>query len=105
MATNDKALGFLGLLYVSGEAVIGEDLGDLRKCKLLIAAKDASSNQALSLKRKAREMHLPMIEEYSKSELGHALGKGEVAFVGITESRAASAFIEKAGLLKGVRKT
>jgi ribosomal protein L7Ae-like RNA K-turn-binding protein len=94
-AKNDR-LGFLGLLYVAHKALIGEELySSLHKVALLLVAKDATSNQALSTKRRAQSAHVPMIEEFSEEELGAALGHDSVTFVGIIDEKAAGAYLKK----------
>jgi ribosomal protein L7Ae-like RNA K-turn-binding protein len=94
-STNDR-LGFLGLLYVAHKAVIGEELySSLAKVRLLLVAKDATSNQALSTKRRATLAHVPLLEEFTEQELGNALGHDSVTFVGIIDEKAAGAYLKK----------
>jgi ribosomal protein L7Ae-like RNA K-turn-binding protein len=97
---NDTAkhelLGFLGLLYVGKKALIGEELTSrLGKVKLLIKASDATSNQALGLKRKAINAHIPFVESFTKDELGAALGHNDVTYIGIIDEKAAGAYLKK----------
>ena len=92
----DERLGFLGLLYVAHKVVIGEELiENFSKVSLLIMAKDATSNQSASLKRKAERNHLPLIEDFSKAEMGQALGHEEITFLGIIDKKAAGAYLKK----------
>lgn len=98
--TNEKKrelLGFLGLLYVGHKAYIGEELvSRLSQVKLLIKATDAASNQALGFQRKAEAQHIPFAKEsFSKDDLGLALGHEDVTYIGITDSKAAGAYLMK----------
>jgi|LAHS01.1.fsa_nt_gb ribosomal protein L7Ae-like RNA K-turn-binding protein len=96
-------LGFLGLLYVAHKVAIGEDLAEhFSKVKLLLMASDATSNQALSLEKKATSAHVPLIKEFTKKELGQALGHDEVTFLGIIDEKAAGAYLKKSA--EGVKK-
>jgi ribosomal protein L7Ae-like RNA K-turn-binding protein len=89
-------LGFLGLLYVAHKALIGEELfSSLHKVHLLLVATDATSNQALSTKRRAQNAHIPLIEEFTEAELGQALGHDSVTFIGIIDEKAAGAYLKK----------
>lgn len=92
----DRALGLIGMLYVSHRALIGEELAhSLGKVRLLIAGNDLSSAQSLSLLKKAETLALKVDTTYSSEELGSALGRKKVSFVGITEKKAANAYLEK----------
>lgn len=96
MKSKQDLLGFLGLLYVGDKALIGEELLEhLSKVALLIVANDAESGQSESLKRRAQSAHIPMSELFSKEELGQALGHASVTFVGITDKKAAGAYLKK----------
>jgi ribosomal protein L7Ae-like RNA K-turn-binding protein len=96
MSTSNDRLGFLGLLFVAHKALIGEELlSSLTKVHLLIVAKDATSNQALSTKRRAQNAHIPLYEEFTESELGAALGRDTVTFIGIIDEKAAGAYLKK----------
>jgi ribosomal protein L7Ae-like RNA K-turn-binding protein len=91
-----ELLGFLGLLYVGHKALIGEELVTrLLQVKLLIKATDATSNQALGLKRKAVNAHIPFVESFSEDELGSALGHENVTYIGIIDDKAAGAYLKK----------
>lgn len=106
MMENEKAkskLGFLGLLYVAHKVVIGEDLAEhFSRVKLLLMASDATSNQALGFEKKALAAHVPLIKEFTKKEMGQALGHDEVTFLGITDEKAAGAYLKKSA--EGVKK-
>ncbi len=98
-----QVLGFLGLLYVSKRAIIGEDfLSHLDKAKFVIVANDLTSNQSLMIKKQILSRHLPIDEKsFSSEELGNALGHGGVNFIGILDKKAALAYVSKS--LKGAK--
>lgn len=100
---NKQLLGFLGLLYVSKRAIIGEDfLSHLDKTKFVVIANDLTSNQSLMIKKQIKNRHLPVDEKsFSSEELGQALGHGGVNFIGIVDKKAALAYVSKS--LKGAK--
>jgi len=92
----DRALGLLGMLYVSHKALIGEELThSLSKVYLLIASTNTSSSQYHSLLKKAKTLALKVDLTYQSEELGAALGREKVTFVGITDQKAALAYLKK----------
>ncbi len=100
---NKQLLGFLGLLYVSKRAIIGEDfLSHLDKAKFVVIANDLTSNQSLMIKKQIKNRHLPVDEKsFSSEELGKALGHDGVNFIGIVDKKAALAYVSKS--LKGAK--
>lgn len=99
----DPRLGFLGILYVSQKAIIGEDfISHLDKVRFVIMANDISSGQGEAIKKKILARHLPISETFSSKELGLALGHSEINFIGITDKKAAMAYISKS--MKGAAK-
>lgn len=99
----DPRLGFLGLLFVSNRAIIGDDfLSHLDKVRFVVMANDIESGQGEKIKKKILARHIPTSESFSSIELGEALGRGGVNFIGITDKKAAMAYISKS--MKGVRK-
>ncbi len=99
----NQLLGFLGLLYVSKRAIIGEDfLSHLDKAKFVVIANDLSSNQSQMIKKQIVSRHLPLDDKsFSSEELGNALGHGGVNFIGIVDKKAALAYVSKS--LKGAK--
>lgn len=92
----DDRLGLLGLLFVAHKALIGEELlAALPKVRLLLEATDAHSGTALSLERRAKSAHIPLIQEYSEAELGRALGRERITFIGLIDEKAAGAYLAK----------
>ena len=96
-------LGFIGLLYKAHKLEIGASLWQKKgQVKLFAKASDATSGEALHHQKKILSAHLPYLElPLSKGEIGAALGKEEVSFLGITDKKAALAFIYKAHAIKG----
>ena len=99
----DSRLGFIGILYRSHDALIGEKLlTHLNEVKLVVVANDISSNQAKSSLRSIESRHIPTVFGPSSLELGKAVGHEIVNFVGITSKKAASSYLEKT--MKGAKK-
>lgn len=90
---NDSTLGFIGILFKGHKALIGNEAKNCLKGRLAFLAKDASFNT------KKEVSHLlegiPVIERYSKIELGEALGYSEVSFILITDQKAATSLSRK----------
>lgn len=77
----------LGLVARGGNLVFGEALYPLiakGSIYLVILASDASANSTKKVNDKCAFYHVPVLQTSTKSELGHAIGKGEVAALGIT---------------------
>ena len=92
---NNK-LGFLGILFRANSAKIGPDLEvNALKAKLVIVAKDITSNTGKAFLSRLKENNIPYIEEFSKSELGNAVGRDVVNYIGIFDSKAAKAYLRK----------
>lgn len=92
----EKVLGLMGLLYKAHKAYIGAELlAHLDKCYFVFVAKDLSSGTSLRYKKKMLASETPMDESFSMKELGDALGKPPVSFVGIVDKKAANAIISK----------
>lgn len=89
--------GFIGLLFKGDKLLIGKELQNhMDKVALFVMAKDASSNESERLKKKILRAHRPFLTtSLTKEEMGEALGRDEVTFIGITDKKAAFAFIEK----------
>ncbi len=89
-------LGFLGILFRANKARIGDELDkSLMKADLVIVATDATSNTAEAFIRRLTEHAIPHRIEFTKEELGEALGRKEVNFIGIYDSKAAKAYLRK----------
>ncbi len=90
---NDSTLGFIGILFKGHKALIGNEAKNCSKGKLAFLASDASLNT------KKEVSHLlegiPVIERYSKAELGEALGYPEVSLILVTDKKAATSLLRK----------
>lgn len=77
----------LGLVARGGNLVFGEALYPLlakNQVFLVILASDASANTTKKVNDKCTFYKVPLRVADPKSALGHAIGKGEVAALGIT---------------------
>ena len=98
----DPRLGFLGILYVSRRAMIGEDfLSHLDKVRFVVKANNLTSNQSKSIEKMVISRHIPMDDSFTSAELGNALGHDEINFIGIVDKKAALAYVSKS--LKGAK--
>ena len=98
----DPSLGFLGILYVSRRAIIGEDfLSHLDKVRFVVKANNLTSNQSKSIEKMVISRHIPMDDSFTSVELGNALGYDEINFIGIVDKKAALAYVSKS--LKGAK--
>lgn len=89
-------LGFLGILFRANKARIGDELDKtLLKANLVIVASNAMSNTAQAFTRRLSEHAIPFKIEFTKEELGSAVGRNEVNFIGIYDSKAAKAYLRK----------
>lgn len=93
----DNFKGMLGLCRKAGKVVPGVEMIEKskKKCVLLVSACDVSERTA----RKIKEFNIKTIHtDMTKDELGSALGLGNVAVIGITESGFATALESKQGV-------
>lgn len=80
----------LGLAFKAKRILIGEDIFASLKNKkiaLIILAIDASENTKKRFHDKAKFYNVEIIEQFSKIELGEALGKGYVSALGILDTK------------------
>lgn len=102
---NDR-LQRLGLATRAGAIVFGEALyTDLsrKKIALVILAEDASANTRKKVHDKCTTYQVPVVTLATKAALGHAIGKSDVAAIGITNVNIAKAFLndKKEGVIDG----
>ena len=86
----------LGLAFKAKRILIGEDILTALKSKkvvLIILASDVSDNTKKRFHDKAKFYNTEIIEAFSKSELGEALGKGYVSAIGILDIKIKDKFI------------
>lgn len=92
----DNKLGFLGILFRANKAKIGPDLdANALKAQLVVVASDVTSNTAKSFISRLEANKIPYVTEYSKSELGNAVGREIVNYIGIFDQKAAKAYLRK----------
>ena len=95
MSHND-ALGFLGLLYPSHQAIIGEELHKrMEEVTLIVAATDLDSGESLRTLGRIKRAHKPLSQTFTAKEIGKALGHSEVKFLGIVNKKAAMSYLLK----------
>lgn len=86
----------LGLALKAKRILIGEDIFAAlknKKVELIILASDVSENTKKRFHDKAKFYNVEIIEKFSKSELGDALGKGYVSAIGILDIKLKEKFI------------
>lgn len=87
---NDKDLGFIGLLFKAHRAEIGEmALSKIKDANYAFVASDASENTLKKVNLLLERYLIPHSNKYTKEELGHALGYGEVSLVVVLDKKAA----------------
>lgn len=92
----NKKLGFLGILFRANKAFIGPTLDEkLLKMKLVIVATDISSSTSARMLSRIKENGIPYIKEFSVEELGFAVGRDKVNFIGISDIKAVNAYLKK----------
>lgn len=94
----NKILGKIGLCRKAGKTIIGaKDVTESiiqRKVSLVIIAKDTAENTTRPVLRTAEERNVPVLmTEFSKEELGNAVGYADVAVIGIADKGFAKSFI------------
>ncbi len=90
---NDSTLGFIGILFKGHKALIGNEAKNCSKGKLAFLASDASLNTKKEVSHLLED--IPVIERYSKVELGEALGYPEVSLILVTDKKAATSLLRK----------
>jgi ribosomal protein L7Ae-like RNA K-turn-binding protein len=99
----DARLGFLGILYASHRALIGDELfRHLEKVHFIVMANNLSSGQSKMWQKKISSRHIPTDAiSFNAKELGKALGHEEINFIGITDKKSAISYVTKS--TKGVK--
>ncbi len=98
MESEKNLLGFIGLLFRANKIQIGANLWHhMDQVSLFLKAVDAKSGEALRYEKKIKSRHLPLLEvPLTMAELGSALGRSEVTFIGVLDKKAAMAVLSKA---------
>lgn len=90
----NKLLSFLGLVMKSGSLISGEEtvIKELKKSnvKLVIAAKDLSSNSKKKVKDKCSFRNVDFVFVATKEDLGKSIGKNFRGIIGITDQKMAN---------------
>lgn len=93
----NRFFNFLGLAKKSGSILEGYSKCDDKKNKdkivLYIISKDASDSTRGKFKNRCNENAIPYIEDFSKEDLGSALGRPEVMILGILDKNMAKKLI------------
>ncbi len=87
-----RLLGLLGLANRGGNLIYGDSIYyslPKNKVRLVILATDASANTTKKVMDKASFYLASVVSFATKAELGHALGKGDIAVVGIMDANLA----------------
>ena len=91
-----KTLGFIGILNRGRKTLIGSAaLEGLAKGRFAFLAKDASENTRKEARSALRKHPLPLNEEFSKAELGNAIGYESVSFLVVTDAHAAKKLVKE----------
>ena len=99
---NNRALGYLGLARRGNNIVIGEEpVGAACRAshaRLLILAKDAGDSVSHRAEYFVRSGKPPLIRvDYTKDEMGTALGRNVCPIAAVTDVRLALAFVKAMG--------
>ena len=87
---HDKTLGFIGILNRGRKTLIGSAaLEGIGKGRFAFLAKDASANTRKEAPSALKKNPLPLNEEFTKAELGAAIGYESVSFLVVTDAHAA----------------
>lgn len=92
-----KFFNFLGLAKKSGNILEGYNKCDEEKRRkniyLFIISKDASESSKKKFKNYCNDNNIQYIEDFSKEELGLALGRAEIKILGILNKNMAEKLI------------
>ena len=91
----DNVLGFIGILFRANKAIIGESARLSKKGRVAFLAIDASEATKKEIIHLCKTSSTPLYEDYSKGELGSAVGYSEVSYVLIIDKKAATSLEKK----------
>lgn len=93
----NKFFNFLGLIKRSGNLIEGYSKCDEQRNKidfyLMIISIDASNSTQKKFKNHCTIKQIPLIENFSKEELGNPIGREEVKVLAITDKNMAKKLI------------
>ena len=94
----NKFFNFLGLAKRSGNLIEGYSKCDEQrnrvKLYLVILSNDASDSTKRKFRNHCLEKEIPLIEDFSKEELGIAIGRAEIKILAIKDKNIAEKLIE-----------
>ena len=94
----NKFIQFLGIVKRSGNVCEGynktEEFIKLKKLSLVIMSKESSDNTKKKFKVYCEKFKVPIIENYSKEELGAILGREEINIIGILDKKIGDRLLE-----------
>lgn len=86
----NKFLSFLGLAKRSGSILEGyskcDEQRNRKKIYLFIMSKDASESSKRKFENHCKDKNIPYIEDFSKGELGTAVGREEIKILAILDN-------------------
>lgn len=89
----NKFFNFLGLAKRSGNLIEGyskcDEQRNRRNFYLVILSKDASNSTRKKFKNHCIEKNIPLIEDFSKEELGNPIGREEIKVLAIVDKNMA----------------
>lgn len=95
----NKFLQFLGLTKRSGNLIEGynkceEFIKKGKKLYCIVMSNDVSENTKKKFLNYCREYNIPIINEYTKSQLGNILGMSEINIIGVCNKGMSNKLIE-----------
>lgn len=95
---SSKLLSFISIARKAGALKVGLQfsLKEISKgnAKLVILSADASENTKKAIRNASNYKGIPMIESYSKQDLGNCIGKEEISAIAVTDKGIAKRIIE-----------
>ena len=93
----NKFFNFLGLAKRSGNLIEGyskcDEQRNRRSFYLVIVSDDASNNTKKKFKNHCIEKKIPLIEDFSKEELGNPIGREELKVLAVVDKNMAEKLI------------
>ena len=89
----NKFFNFLGIAKKSGSLIEGyskcDDMRNKSKIYLFIMSEDLSESSKEKFVKHCKEKEIPYIVDFSKFELGNAIGRNEIMILGICDKNIA----------------
>lgn len=94
----NKFFNFLGLAKRSGNLIEGYSKCDEQRNRvslyLVILSNDASDSTKRKFRNHCTEKQIPLIEDFSKEELGIAIGRAEIKILALKDKNMADKLLE-----------